>query len=43
MNNGQGFGAKWKRLWNDFNTNGSIRLPQAGEGAKRVRFLPPAR
>ena len=43
MNTGQGFGAKFNRLWNGFNTNGSIRLPQAGEGATRIRFLPPAR
>jgi hypothetical protein len=43
MNNGQGFGAKWNRLWNGYNTNGSIRLPQAGEGATRIKFIPPTR
>ncbi|MDR2009796.1 MAG: RHS repeat-associated core domain-containing protein, partial [Bacteroidales bacterium] len=43
MNNGQGVGAKWNRYWNGFNTNGSIRLPQAGEGATRIRFIPPTK
>ena len=43
MNSGQGFGAKCNRLWNSFNTNGSIRLPQAGQGATRIRFTPPVR
>ena len=41
MNEGQGMGAKWNRYWNGFNTNGSIRLPQAGEGATRIRYVPP--
>lgn len=41
MNNGEGFGAKWNRFWNGFNTNGSVKLPQAGMGAVKVKFLPP--
>jgi hypothetical protein len=43
MNVGQGLGAKLNRYWNGFNTKGSMRLPQAGEGATRIKFLPPAR
>ena len=41
MNVGEGIGAKWDRLWEGFNPNGSVRLPQAGEGAIRIKFLPP--
>lgn len=41
MNTGQGLGDRINRRWNGFNTNGSQRMPQAGEGATRIRHLPP--
>jgi RHS repeat-associated protein len=43
MNNGQSSGAKWDRFWNGFNTNGSMRLPQAGSGATRIRYVQPSK
>ena len=39
MNEGQGWRAKWDRRRNGFNTNGSIKLPQAGEGATRIKYI----
>jgi len=43
MNTGQGFGAKWNRFMSGFNTSGSMRLPQASQGATRIKFLPHVR
>ena len=40
MNIGQGFGDKWNRWTNGFNTNGSLHLPKAGDGATRIRYIP---
>ena len=40
INQGQGWGAKWNRARNGFNTNGSIKLPQAGDRATRIRYVP---
>ena len=40
MNDGQGFSDKFNRWKNGFNTNGSMHLPQAGDGAIRIRYIP---
>jgi len=39
MNIGESKRAKRNRRWNGFNTNGSVRMPMAGENAKRIRYV----
>lgn len=41
MNIGEGSGAKWNRFVNGFNTNGSLRLPEGGQGAIRIKYVQP--
>ena len=40
MNAWEGLGAKINRRINDFNTNGSKRMPQAGRKAHRIIIIP---
>lgn len=40
MNNGENLCDKILRAWYGFNPNGSVRLPQKGEGAKKILYIP---